>query len=51
MHHAMQALEKSIRQFVDLSKENPKQFVWTKTADGILASIERLCLRTSQSGH
>jgi hypothetical protein len=30
---------------------DPKPFVWTKTADDILASIERFCLRTSQSGH
>jgi hypothetical protein len=29
---------------------DPKPFVWTKTADDILASIERFCLRTSQSG-
>jgi transposase len=29
----------------------PKPFVWTKTADAILASIERFCLRISNSGH
>jgi hypothetical protein len=46
-----QALEKSIRQYVDLNNEDPKPFVWTKTADDILASIERFCLRTLQSGH
>jgi hypothetical protein len=47
----MQSLEKSIRQFVDLKDEDPMLFVWTKTADDILASIERPLLRTSRSGH
>ncbi|MFN9010968.1 MAG: IS630 family transposase, partial [Betaproteobacteria bacterium] len=46
-----QALEKSIRQYVDLNNQDPKPFVWTKSADDILASIERFCLRPSQSGH
>ena len=50
-HRSTQALEKSIRQYVDLNNEDPTPFVWTKTAEDILASIERFCLRTSQSGH
>jgi hypothetical protein len=50
-HRSTQALEKSIRQYVDLNNQDPKPFVWTKSADDILASIERFCLRTSQSGH
>ena len=29
----------------------PKPFVWSKSADHILASIERFCLRTSNSRH
>lgn len=50
-HRSTQALEKSIRQYVDLNNQDPKPFVWTKSADDILASIERFCLRPSQSGH
>ena len=50
-HRSAQSLEKSIRQYVDLNNDDPKPFVWAKTADDILASIERFCLRTSQSGH
>lgn len=50
-HRSTQSLEKSIRHYVDLNNDDPKPFVWTKTADDTLASIERFCLRTSQSGH
>ena len=32
-------------------QRDPKPFVWSKTADDILASIERFCLRTSNSRH
>jgi hypothetical protein len=31
--------------------ETPKPFVWTKTADEILASVERFCKRISASPH
>ena len=29
----------------------PKPFVWTKSADDILASVKRFCQRTSNSDH
>jgi hypothetical protein len=38
-------------EYLALSNEAPRPFVWTKTADEILASIERFCVRTSNSGH
>lgn len=44
-------LERAIRRYLDLRNEDPKPFVWTKSADDILASITRFCLRTSDSGH
>jgi transposase len=44
-------LESAIRQYVDQHNEQPKPFRWTKTADQILASIARFCLRTSETGH
>jgi len=50
-HRSTQALEQSIRQYLELNNEAPKPFVWSKTADEILASVERFCLRTSRSGH
>jgi hypothetical protein len=37
-HRRAQALETAIKQYVELSNESPKPFIWTKTADDILAS-------------
>lgn len=51
VHRSTRALEDAIRQFLDANNENPKPFVWTKSADEILASIARFCERTSNSGH
>ena len=50
-HRSTQALEQAIREYLDTYNENPKPFIWTKSADDILASIKRFCLRTSNSGH
>ncbi len=40
------ALEKAITAYIAATNANPKPFRWTKTADDILASIQRFCLRT-----
>jgi len=50
-HRSTRELEQAIRQYLEHHNENPKPFEWTKTADQILASIERFCLRISNSGH
>lgn len=44
-------LETAIKRYLQLHNENPKAFVWTKTADQILESVARFCKRTSDSGH
>jgi transposase len=44
-------LERTIRRYLDLRNEDPKPFIWTKSADEILASVARFCQRTSDSGH
>ena len=44
-------LEAAIKDYLDVHNEDPKPFVWTKTADHILQSITRFCLRTSESVH
>lgn len=44
-------LETAIKRYLHLHNENPKAFVWTKTADQILESIRRFCQRTSETGH
>lgn len=45
------ALEKTIRQYLDQHNQQPKPFVWTKTADEILESVARFCARTLETGH
>src|SRR6185436_16542411 len=51
VHRSTRQLEDAIKRFVDIHNEAPKPFIWTKTADEILDSIKRFCLRTSDSGH
>jgi transposase len=50
-HRSTLALEKAIREYLKTYNENPRPFVWTKTADQILASLVRFCERTSGTGH
>ena len=45
------ALHARIYAFLAEYNTHPKPFIWTKTADEILASVARFCLRTSNSGH
>ncbi|AIQ89167.1 Transposase of ISMex18, IS630 family [Methylobacterium oryzae CBMB20] len=44
-------LEAAIRDYITETNAHPKPFVWTKSADAILASIARFCTRTSKSNH
>lgn len=39
-------LEGVIRDYIDASNDAPKPFIWTKSADQILASVARFCART-----
>ncbi|KAB2919154.1 MAG: IS630 family transposase [Hyphomicrobiaceae bacterium] len=39
-------LEAAIEAYIKATNRHPKPFRWTKTADDILASIQRFCLRT-----
>ena len=50
-HRSTRQFEQAIRQYLDIHNANPRPFVWAKSADDILASIERFCLRTSNSPH
>jgi transposase len=50
-HRSTAELERAIREYIDVRNRHPKPFVWTKTADEILASIERFCKRISGTGH
>ena len=51
VHRSTRELEAAIERFVEATNDDPKPFVWTKTADQILDSIARFCIRTSDSGH
>jgi len=42
-------LKAGIQEFIDAHQANPKPFVWTKTADQILASIARFAQRTADA--
>ena len=44
---SVKELEAAIREYIDVHNEDPKPFVWTKTADQILASIARYAQRTT----
>src|SRR5207245_7968795 len=50
-HRSTRALETAIREYLTVSNEAPRPFVWHKTADKILASVARYCQRISNSGH
>ncbi|HEX3391690.1 MAG TPA: IS630 family transposase, partial [Solirubrobacteraceae bacterium] len=45
------ALNTDIRQWIQTWNENPRPYVWSKTADQILDSISRYCQRINQTRH
>ena len=62
VHRSTDELETAIKTYIDAVNASPKPFVWTKSADDILASVKRFCLatlktaeiqiaQTSESGH
>jgi transposase len=51
VHRNIQTLEADIRAWVAAWNDNPKPFIWTKTAQQILDSLARLCQRISGAGH
>ena len=51
VHHSSRELESAIYHYLDVTNAQPKPFVWTKTADAILANVARFCKRTLETGH
>lgn len=47
-HRTTRELERDIRKFIDAHNADPKPFVWTKTADEILAAVARFAERTAK---
>ncbi len=50
-HRTVRELNTGIRAWIDTWNDNPRPYVWTKTADQILESIARYCTRINDSGH
>jgi transposase len=50
-HRSVRDLNADIRAWVNTWNENPRPYVWTKTADEILDSIARYCTRINESRH
>jgi len=50
-HRSTRQLEDAIRRYLEIYNAEPQPFIWAKSADDIMASIERFCLRISNSGH
>ena len=51
VHQSSGELEAAIYRYLDVTNEDPKPLVRTKTADQILASVARFCRRTLDTGH
>jgi hypothetical protein len=50
-HHSATDLTASIRTWAENWNNEPKPFVWHKTADEILDTLAAYCQRISDSGH
>lgn len=51
VHKTVQALEKDIRAWIASWNEDPRPFIWTKTAEEILDALASYCRRITDSGH
>jgi transposase len=50
-HRSVRELNTDIRSWIEHWNENPRPYVWTKTADQILDSLSRYCQRINDSRH
>ncbi len=50
-HRSVRELNTDIRNWIETWNDNPRPYVWTKTADQILESITRYCGRINDSRH
>jgi transposase len=50
-HRSVQALNADIRAWIETWNDDPRPYVWTKTADQILESIATYCNRNNHSRH
>jgi transposase len=50
-HRSVPQLKRSIQSWIEAWNQDPRPFVWTKTADEILDTIAAYCQRINDSGH
>jgi transposase len=50
-HRSVRDLNADIRAWIETWNNDPRPFIWTKTADQILDSIARYCTRINESRH
>jgi len=50
-HRSVAELRTAIEQWLATWNENPRPFIWTKSADQILSTIASYCQRVNDSGH
>jgi transposase len=50
-HRSVRVLNADIRAWIETWNENPRPYVWTKTAERILDSIAKYCQRINPTGH
>ena len=50
-YRSVVALEKAIRNYLDLHNQHPKPFRWTKSADAIIDSVTSIIKRINQTPH
>lgn len=50
-HRSTKQLEEAIEEYLTVYNEDPKPFIWTKSADQILESLKTYCERISDTGH
>ena len=46
VHRSTRELQTAIERYINTTNAKPKPFRWTKSADDILASVQRFCVRT-----
>ena len=50
-HRSVRALNTDVRNWIQTWNDNPRPYVWVKTADEILDSVASYCRRITDSGH
>jgi len=51
IHRSTKELKAAIHHFIEHHNQQPRPFIWHKTADQILDSVARFCKRINDSGH